>query len=760
MVGNESARPGPGIADSQPGRGAEAKSTVLTSTFERKALRVLPPVLLPLLTVLVQHAVWSAIRPFAWFLFYPAVLISAWIGGAAGGIVASLFSTLLVWWSFVPPEHTFAKDDPRYVLPTAVFLFVGIVFSFFQGRLRKSTKQVAHALSEAREVSNRLQQINRANRALSKCNQALIRAVDEGELLKQVCNIIVQDAGYPFCWVGRAENDDAKSVKVIAQSGSGSDYLSALGITWADSERGRGPTGTCIRTRQTVTVRDVRLAPEMVVWREAALKHGYASSLAIPLFIEGEILGAFSIYASEAGAFHAEEVELLTELANDLAFGISALRTKADRAKAEEKLLALNADLEQRVSARTGELRQAREREFEIGCRIQETLLLDHPPAHLPGVCIATLNLPTQRIDGDFIVFMEPREHSFDVIVGDVMGKGIPAALLGAAAKAHLLKALGHLSASSTAGRLPEPKDVVMLAHAEIVRQLIDLESFVTLCYARIVPRRSVVEIVDCGHTGVIQLHGRTGRTELLRGDNLPLGVREAEIYEQKAFPLEAGDSLLFFSDGITEARDSAGELFGSERLQRCVEDHRRLPPADLVESVRRAIVAHCQSDRLADDVTIVAVRVEEVGPPMLQAEMTINSDLRQLHEVREFVRSFCGRLPLALLDQDSVDALELAVNEAASNIMKHAYFGQTDRQIHIEAEAYKGRVAISLHHQGRPFSPDPSSLPSLDVPRESGFGLYMLSQCVDEIHYCEDGRGGNCILLTKLSPKQFTNER
>jgi len=847
--------------------------------FDRKGVRAILSIVPPFIAALLQHVLWPVIQPFAWFLFYPAVFVSSWIGGKRGGIAATAISTLLVWWAFVPPEHTLAKDDPRYVLSAVVFLFMGILFSLLHQRLRTATHQSEEALAETRlavgklqdahdqicrlveqasdgiliagldghyidvnqtacvmlgysreeilgksifdfvpdtdvdrlrqdkerlqtggiliaewslrrkdgtylpvEVSAkiladgrwqafarditerklfqaRLQQINRANRALSKCNQALVRAVEEGALLQQVCDVVVQEAGYRLCWVGHAEHDDAKSVRVVAQAGWETDYLNALNITWADNERGQGPTGACIRTRQKVIAQDIAHDPGMAPWRTEALKRGYASSIAIPLLMGPEVFGALSIYAPETDAFRTEEIELLSELANDLAFGISSLRTRTDRTKAEEELRVLNAQLEQRVLARTTELQQSREREFEIGSKIQETLLLDRPPAHLACLRIAGLTLPTQRIDGDFYIFMEPREGSLDVIVGDVMGKGIPAALLGAATKAHLIKAAGHLTALSTTGKIPEPKEIVMLAHADIGRQLIDLESFVTLCYARIDTGRRVVEIVDCGHTGTIQLHHSSGQIDLLHGDNLPLGVREHEIYEQISAPLDAGDLLLFFSDGITEARNSAGELFGAERLKQCIREHGQLEPSALVEVIRKAVVVFCESDRLADDLTVVAVRVEEVGPPLGQAAVVIKSDLGQLYRVREFVRSFCNNLPVALLDQDSITALELAVNEAASNIMKHAYQGCSDQQIDIEAEAFSGRVLIRLYDQGRSFEPPSASLPAINVSRESGFGLYILSQSVDEVGYYRDERGRNCVALAKFSKTVSKNE-
>lgn len=258
--------------------------------------------------------------------------------------------------------------------------------------------------------------------------------------------------------------------------------------------------------------------------------------------------------------------------------------------------------------------------------------------------------------------------------------------------------------------------------------------------------------MVDCGHTGMIQLHRKEGNTELLHGENLPLGIREDEAYEQRSFPLAPGDLLVLFSDGVTEARNPEGDTFGADRLQKYVRTYGGLEPSELIDAIRKVLVSFCGSDKMADDVTLVALKLQEAGAPIAKAEKTIKSDLCQLECVREFVRSFCAQLPPALLDEESVTKLELAVNETASNVMKHAYLGQKDREIVLEAEAGSEWVAIRLHHYGRSFQPKTASLPTLDAACESGFGLYIVSQCVDEVRYYRDGEGRNCIALTKLS--------
>ena len=611
-------------------------------------------------------------------------------------------------------------------------------------------------ITERKRAQQDLLRVNRALKALSLCNQALIRANQESAWLHQVCEIVVEEAGYRFCWVGHRETDDAKTVTAVASAGIDEGYLKSVGVTWADTERGRGPVGTCIRTGQTHVVRNTATDPAFAPWRAEALRRGYGSIIAIPLSVAGERYGALAIYAADVDAFSGDEVALLTELAGDLAFGVETLRVDAERQRAEAEIRTLNADLEARVKARTADLQAAWDREATIGFKIQQLLLLTQPPTDVPGLQVAALTVPSQRIDGDFYDFFRHENKCLDVIVADVMGKGVTAALLAGATKSNVLEALCHLMAMSTDGTLPEPREIITLAHADMVRQLIDLESFVTLCYARVDLKRRVLDLVDCGHTGMIVLRRKTGTCETVHGSSLPLGIKEGEIFDQVAVPFEPGDLFLFYSDGITDVRNSARELFGLKRLIECIQRNRELDPDALVRAIRAAAVAFAGSDRPTDDLTCVAVKVVEVTRPFARSERTIRSDLKELRRARSFVREFCGTLPAGLLDEADVGELELAVNEAACNIMKHAYHGRPDQWIQLEAECVSERLSIRLHHLGDSFDPASVPPPAFDGSRESGFGVYLIANSVDDVRYSRDERGRNCIALTKVFGREW----
>jgi len=201
-----------------------------------------------------------------------------------------------------------------------------------------------HVLSSVRDITKRhqakqeLHRLNRALKMLSECSQVLIRAADEADLLEQTCRIIVKTGGYRLAWVAFAEEDKAKTVRPVAQAGFEDGYLDTLKLTWADTERGRGPTGTAIRAGQPCAAQNILTDPRFSLWRKQAIRRGYASSVALPLKKGSQILGALNIYAPEPEAFNAQELSLLTDLADNLAFGLFTLRDRQQRRETQAAL--------------------------------------------------------------------------------------------------------------------------------------------------------------------------------------------------------------------------------------------------------------------------------------------------------------------------------------------------------------------------------------------------------------------------------------
>ncbi len=198
-------------------------------------------------------------------------------------------------------------------------------------------------ITESKRAEATLSRSNRELRAISDCNQVLLRATDEQSLLDEICRIACEEAGYRMAWVGYAEHDEAKSVRPVAWSGTEEGYLASAGITWADTDRGRGHTGTAIRSGKSCCVQDFATDPRLAPWREGLLQRGFRSGIALPLKDENDnAFGSLTIHSALPNAFTSEEIRLLEELAGDMAFGIVTLRSRAARKQAEQEVALLS----------------------------------------------------------------------------------------------------------------------------------------------------------------------------------------------------------------------------------------------------------------------------------------------------------------------------------------------------------------------------------------------------------------------------------
>ncbi len=244
------------------------------------------------------------------------------------------------------------------------------------GRIIRSVGMV-HDITERKHAQEQLLKLNRTLQALSNSNQALMRATEESAYLQEVCKIVVGDCGHAMVWIGYAEEDEAKRVRPVACAGFDEGYLETLQVSWADRERGRGPTGTAIRTGRPILCRNMLTDPAFAPWREQALRRGYVSSIALPLLSGGKAFGAVTIYSRQPDPFSQDEMELLMELAGDLAQGITSLRLRTAHAQMTEQLRRLNDELEEEVQAQTEELKDTVDRlqeEVDRRVRVEDML--------------------------------------------------------------------------------------------------------------------------------------------------------------------------------------------------------------------------------------------------------------------------------------------------------------------------------------------------------------------------------------------------
>lgn len=241
------------------------------------------------------------------------------------------------------------ESQPSLPLVSPLETLIGAANDLAQGKLGSRTglsdredkigdlATAFDAMAEEIEYREKeLHRIQRAFSALTAGNRALLRAEDEPSLLAKFCRVIVEVGGYPMAWVGYADHDSLHRIRVMTSAGDDSTYLNDLKLSWSKAERNRGPAARALLTGRPAVVHDVRHDPTFARWREVALKRGYSSILSLPLKERsGDVLGVLSIHAPETNAFSPKELDVLAQLAEDLAFGISAQRLRLAHENAE-----------------------------------------------------------------------------------------------------------------------------------------------------------------------------------------------------------------------------------------------------------------------------------------------------------------------------------------------------------------------------------------------------------------------------------------
>ena len=408
---------------------------------------------------------------------------------------------------------------------------------------------------------------------------------------------------------------------------------------------------------------------------------------------------------------------------------------------------------------------EALQKEVEISGHIQQSLLQGAAPRSVLGLNIGTYAESSKQIDGDFFGFFPHSPYCLDILVGDVMGKGIPAAMVGAAVKSQFLRYSNSLHASGMTLPPAAPEAIVTAVWRDINPQLMEVGRFVTACYARFDVVQGAMTYVDCGHTNTLQYRALKGDVLPLSCDwvgpvNLPLGLHRETAYRELQVSVSPGDVFLFYSDGITEATSPQGEMFGEPRLAEILREHNSEEAQALVDRIVAEVKDFAGEEGLGDDLTVIVVQV--AGTATLDPGLDFlefSGAPGNLQMVQRFIDEIAARLPQLQEAEEDLYNLKLAVVEAVTNVVRHGYQGVTGGKVRIEAERAENELRIRIVDHGRPFDPRLAADPDLSGPRESGFGLFMIRSLMDEIYYSTEGENGNCLTLVKRFPPQKNDQ-
>src|SRR5216683_1744911 len=236
-------------------------------------------------------------------------------------------------------------------------------------------------------------------------------------------------------------------------------------------------------------------------------------------------------------------------------------------------------------------------KDVELAAQVQRLFLPMGRPA-IAGLEIAGMMQPSRGVGGDYYDYIPIDAHTTQVIIADVAGKGVPAALL--------------MSATAAAMRLEANRDRNMLQQVERLNTRIHSvsggERYVTLLAAEIDAQKRTLRYVNCGHNPALLFRAKTGTLSLLNSSCPPIGLFPEEICELAAEGLMVGDLFVFYTDGVTEAENRLGEEFGMERLSATVRSGSSLSAEDLMSNIYNAAADFC-GDKFGDDVTLLVVK-------------------------------------------------------------------------------------------------------------------------------------------------------
>ena len=431
--------------------------------------------------------------------------------------------------------------------------------------------------------------------------------------------------------------------------------------------------------------------------------------------------------------FNASDVKLVTAISEQLGAVI-------DNYQLQQELIA----------------RERVERELEIAAEIQDSLLPKNIP-HVPGLSIDVSILPAYEVGGDFYDFIAADPNQLTIILGDVAGKGIPAAMFTSMVRTMLKTEAYHSQ---------EPHIILKRVNDIIAHDLWQAELFITAFVATFDTKNNVLLYASAGHIPGIIYHAQSKTSRLLKATSLPLGVTGYAAKITQYVHLSPGDTLVLFSDGITDTRNPQGEYFGLQRVQNLIHQHADKSPSILKQIILRALSDFSQTDVADDDIALTVAKFLQEEPRIQPIQdwkvlQTIpfqyKADTIHLVDISRQVTHACRvleNLPSDSRGDDFVYLVELAVSEICTNMIEHAY-ADTPGYITGQITLTNLGVQIDIYDQGRSFNPDAIPPPISDPmdPSEGGYGLHIVRQIMDIAEYEANTPQGNHWRLVKYLP-------
>ncbi|HEX3280151.1 MAG TPA: GAF domain-containing SpoIIE family protein phosphatase [Pyrinomonadaceae bacterium] len=407
----------------------------------------------------------------------------------------------------------------------------------------------------------------------------ITRKISQSLDLQEVLNLVMDtlDSLIPYDAAGIfvvkcdeakvAEGEEPCVFRAEAVRGYDIDELTSLHL-----KIGEGLLGKVARTAQPVNSPDVRNEPLYINARGET-----RSEMLAPIISNTEVIGVFDLESDELNAYSEDDLEVLVLLASQVAIII-------EKVMLHEQLIE----------------KKRLEGQLEVARQVQLELLPAKDP-QLAGYDISAYNFPTEEVSGDYYDWVKIFDDQIGLVIADVSGKGVPAALLMAFLRASL-RAATHIGYSP---------HVSMAKVNYLLWESIERNQFVTAFYGILDVTNRTLSYTNAGHNPPL-LFTTDGKYQFIERGSLPLGMFKDTRYHEYYQTIEPGEMLVLYTDGVTEAQNPPGEEYGRDRLARAVKANRSLNARDLIAALHKEVVDWTDGKGAADDVTFFVIKALE----------------------------------------------------------------------------------------------------------------------------------------------------
>ncbi len=443
-------------------------------------------------------------------------------------------------------------------------------------------------------------------------------------------------------------------------------------------------------------------------------KAGRKSAIGAPLIGDSRINGVVLFLSRKPIQRNRELLEMIAEAGQELGDFIAKFLARESFLAESKKLGAMVEEGTERIRRLQSELLRQRKLEQDIllAAEVQRNLLPTKNPI-LRGFEFSSAAIPARYISGDFFDYAMSSPSTCDIIIADVSGKGIPAAMMTSAARMIFKVAVDARK---------NPSELLAEMNRLLYADLERNEMFLTAQCVRLDLDTGEIGYASAGHTEALHFRPSTGECIRLPSTAPPVGILEAMSIGDIPIRTVPGDFFVVYSDGVTEAVDDKEELFGIERLVNMLRDRRDYSAENLVNAILAEVRGFSGDEPMADDLTLIILKTtprkfQYVAAPVMQ----------NLDPAVAFVRD--AALPYGM---DFADEIELVASELITNVITHSISRSMDIGLRQEADG----IVIDLQYPGESFDPEAGSSTLPDPLEEGGRGIHIVRALVDELKY------------------------